>query len=92
MATVGIWNVKNNLSRVIDYVSDEKKVDEQTFKDLHNELEYISDDYKTEEKKYVTGINCSTNNACKEMKEIKKLFQKEDGIIAFHAYQSFKVP
>ncbi len=90
MATVGIWSVKNNLSRVIDYVSDEKKVDEQTFKDLHNELEYISDDYKTEEKKYVTGINCSTNNACKEMKEIKKLFQKEDGIIAFHAYQSFK--
>lgn len=90
MATVGIWSVKNNLSRVIDYVSDEKKVDEQTFKDLHNELEYISDDYKTEEKKYVTGINCSTNNACEEMKEIKKLFQKEDGIIAFHAYQSFK--
>ena len=90
MATVGIWSVKNNLSRVIDYVSDEKKVDEQTFKDLHNELEYISDDYKTEEKKYVTGINCSTNNACKEMKEIKKHFQKEDGIIAFHAYQSFK--
>ena len=90
MATVGIWNVKNNLSRVIDYVSDEKKVDEQTFKDLHNELEYISDDYKTEEKKYVTGINCSTINACKEMKEIKKHFQKEDGIIAFHAYQSFK--
>ena len=90
MATVGIWSVKNNLSRVIDYVSDEKKVDEQTFKDLHNELEYIYDDYKTEEKKYVTGINCSTNNACKEMKEIKKHFQKEDGIIAFHAYQSFK--
>ena len=90
MATVGIWSVKNNLSRVIDYVSDEKKVDEQTFKDLHNELEYISDDYKTEEKKYVTGINCSTNNACKEMKEIKKHFQKADGIIAFHAYQSFK--
>jgi len=90
MATVGIWSVKNNLSRVIDYVSDEKKVDEQTFKDLHNELEYISDDYKTEEKKYVTGINCSSNNACKEMKEIKKHFQKEDGIIAFHAYQSFK--
>ena len=60
MATVGIWSVKNNLSRVIDYVSDEKKVDEQTFKDLHNELEYISDDHKTEEKKYVTGINCST--------------------------------
>ena len=90
MATVGIWSVKNNLSRVIDYASDEKKVDEQTFKDLHNELEYISDDYKTEEKKYVTGINCSTNNACKEMKEIKKHFQKEDGIIAFHAYQSFK--
>ena len=90
MATVGIWSVKNNLSRVIDYVSDEKKVDEQTFKDLHNELEYISDDYKTEEKKYVTGINCSTINACKEMKEIKKHFQKEDGIIAFHAYQSFK--
>ena len=41
MATVGIWGVKNNLVRVIDYVSNEDKTTE-VLKDLHNEIDYIS--------------------------------------------------
>ena len=41
MATVGIWGVKNNLVRVINYVSNEDKTTE-VFKDLHNEIDYVS--------------------------------------------------
>ncbi len=89
MATVGIWGVKNNLVRVINYVSNEDKTTE-VLKDLHNEIDYISNNNKTEEKLYVSGINCSVNTAYEEMITTKKHFNKTGGIIAFHSYQSFK--
>jgi len=89
MATVGIWGVKNNLVRVINYVSNEDKTTE-VLKDLHNEIDYISNSNKTEEKLYVSGINCSINTVYEEMMITKKHFNKKDGIIAFHSYQSFK--
>ena len=89
MATVGIWEVKNNLVRVINYVSNDDKTTE-ALKDLHNEIDYISNNNKTEEKLYVSGINCSVNTAYEEMIEVKKHFNKTGGIIAFHSYQSFK--
>ena len=89
MATVGIWGVKNNLVRVINYVSNEDKTTE-ALKDLHNEIDYISNNKKTEEKLYVSGINCNVNTAYEEMIEVKKHFNKTGGIIAFHSYQSFK--
>lgn len=89
MATVGIWGVKNNLVRVINYVSNEDKTTE-VLKDLHNEIDYISNSDKTEEKLYVSGINCSVNTAYEEMMLTKNHFNKKYGIIAFHSYQSFK--
>ena len=89
MATVGIWGVKNNLVRVINYVSNEDKTTD-ALKDLHNEIDYISNNNKTEEKLYVSGINCSVNTAYEEMITTKKHFNKTGGIIAFHSYQSFK--
>ena len=49
IATMGIWGVKNNLVRVINYVSNEDKTTE-ALKDLHNEIDYISNNNKTEEK------------------------------------------
>ena len=46
-------------------------------------------DSKTEHKCYVTGLNCSENNARNNMTAVKKKFGKVDGILAFHGYQSF---
>lgn len=89
MAICKIWSVKNNLSRVIEYVANDEKVSEDTYLDLHKELDYVSNDSKTEEKLYVSGINCDYSNAKEEFTTVKKRFNKEQGIIAFHAVQSF---
>ena len=51
---------------------------------------YAIQDYKTEKQLYASGINCLPQTARQEMLQTKKQFNKEDGIIAFHAYQSFK--
>lgn len=39
--------------------------------------------------RYVSGINVSPLTARTEMQAVKKRFGKEDGIVAFHGYQSF---
>ena len=89
MAITKIKGVKNNLSRVIDYISNDEKTNKEIYDDLHNELEYIEEDYKTEKKLYVTGINCGAQSAYEEMMMIKKHYKKEKGNIAFHSIQSF---
>ena len=45
---------------------------------------------KIRQKDNISGINCNVSNAYEEMKQVKKAFQKESGIVAFHGYQSFK--
>lgn len=90
MATVAIWKVSSSLNQVIKYTTNDEKTDLSNYKDLDKSLEYIKDDFKTEEKLFVSGINCIPSNALKEMVDVKKRFMKEDGILAFHAYQSFK--
>ena len=90
MATVAIWKISSSLNQVIKYTTNDEKTDLSNYKDLDKSLEYIKDDFKTEEKLFVSGINCDPTNALKEMVDVKKRFMKEDGILAFHAYQSFK--
>ena len=41
MAVCEIWGVKNNLSRVIDYVNNPEKTDLSLYDDLHNEINDI---------------------------------------------------
>ncbi len=55
-----------------------------------NVIDYIINKDKTDNKKYVTGINCMTDIAFKEMSITKQQFNKTGGILGFHAYQSFK--
>ena len=55
-----------------------------------NVIEYVSNKDKTDNKKYVSGINCLTETAFKEMSIVKKQYNKTNGILGFHAYQSFK--
>ena len=38
---------------------------------------------------YVSGVNCSVITARSEMIAVKKRFGKENGIVAYHGYQSF---
>lgn len=53
-------------------------------------MEYVMDDYKTEEKKLISGINVSVEHAREEMMTTKMHYHKEDKIILWHGYQSFK--
>lgn len=92
MAVTAIWKVSDSLLRVIRYAMDNKKtVDENTGTwNLNKVLEYVEDNNKTQAQHFVTAINCSVNFAYEEMLAVKKQYQKEEGILAFHGYQSFK--
>ena len=104
MAVTRIWPIKSGqLGKVIDYVANTSKTDEQSFsekelQDLYNALHYVEDEEKTaaqgfekgERRLLVTGINCIPENAKQEMTDTKKRFGKTGGILAHHAYQSFR--
>ncbi len=90
MATVGIWKICSSLNQVIKYTTNEEKTDINNYKGLDQSLEYIKDDFKTEKKLFVDGINCKSNNALKEMIDVKKRYMKTDGILGWHAYHSYK--
>ena len=90
MAITKIWPVKDNLSRVCRYISNENKTTEDISDGLNEVLTYTTQGYKTNEKEYITGINCSPAIAVKQMIHTKKSYGKDDGVLAFHAVQSFK--
>ena len=89
MATTGIWKIEKRLDRVIDYITNkEKTINEKNYRDLHTSGESL--DFNCEETYYVTGLNCAIDIAFKEMMMTKKEYNKIDGILGFHAFQSFK--
>ena len=90
MAITKIWPVKDNLSRVYRYISNENKTTEDISDGLNEVLTYTTQGYKTNEKEYITGINCSPATAVKQMIHTKKSYGKDDGVLAFHAVQSFR--
>ena len=90
MAITKIWPVKDNLSRVYRYISNEDKTTEDISDGLNEVLTYTTQGYKTNEKEYITGINCSPATAVKQMIHTKKSYGKDDGVLAFHAVQSFR--
>lgn len=53
------------------------------------EAEEIADEGEPLMEQYVSGINCAPETARMEMTAVKKKYGKEDGIVAFHGYQSF---
>lgn len=63
---------------VIDYAADPSKTDSA-----------IHDESIETHQQFVTGINCLPATARDEMQAVKKRFGKEDGVIAYHGYQSF---
>ena len=98
MATTKIWKVIKRMDHVIDYAEDKEKTkaieyrknNEIVVDDLINVIDYAKNADKTEREFYVTGINCEPDSAYEEMQDTKKYYHKEDKILAFHAYQSFK--
>lgn len=91
LATTKIWAIKDSLSRVVDYAVNPQKT---IFSDLKQVLLYAENKDKTTDKNeqtmYVTGINCNEKTAFEEMSYTQKKYDKCDGNVAYHAYQSFK--
>lgn len=87
---MAIWDIKSNLGQVIKYTTDIYKTDLSNYPNLEKSLEYIKDEFKTENKLYVSGINCNPDTALKDMIRVKEQYNKKDGVLGFHAYQSFK--
>ncbi|MCM1508853.1 MAG: relaxase/mobilization nuclease domain-containing protein [Ruminococcus flavefaciens] len=94
MAVVKIWKVKSRLDRVIDYVANIEKTENESYEEtdidlLHDVIEYTTNGLKTEDKYFVSGIHCQPEFACEQMIETKRQHKNTKGILAFHAYQSF---
>lgn len=49
----------------------------------------IADEGGTIMQQYVSGVNCTPTTARAEMLAVKKRYGKDEGIMAFHGYQSF---
>ncbi len=95
----------SSMNVVIDYVENPDKTTEMVYalqtdekreytyeehESMIDVMEYAMNDYKTEERRLVSGINLSVENARNEMMITKRQYGKEDGIILWHGYQSFK--
>lgn len=94
MATTAIWDIKGRLDKVVNYAKNPNKTDASLYSQselqaLGDVMDYTTQDYKTEKKLFVTGVNCDPETARDQMVITKRRFFKEDGILAFHAYQSF---
>ena len=94
MAVTRIWAVRNNLSQVVDYASNKSKTDLSKYSDLIDALHYASDEDKTnlenEQRLLVEGINCDPDIAARQMIDTKEIYGKTGGVVAYHAYISFK--
>ena len=104
MAVTSLWAVKGWLGKVVLYVEDPEKTSapkryeerDSASQDLDDVIRYAVDQEKTtlpEEVSYrqrlVSGVNCNPATARKEMLAVKRRFGKEDGVVAYHGYQSF---
>ena len=97
MAVTRLWPVKDRLSRVIDYAENPMKTTragagypDADWQAIHDVLAYAQDEEKTEKEYFCEGINCDPKTARDEFITVKKQFDKEDGIQAYHGYLSFK--
>ena len=90
MAVTKIWAIKDSLQRVLDYAANPDKTE---YDALAQTLHYAENDAKTklnESAQLVTGIHCRVDHAWEDMRAVQERFGKTDGVVALHAYQSFR--
>ena len=93
MPVTSIWPIKGNYVKAIDYITNPEKTekpDKDVVSELEDVLDYVSNGEKTNQKYYVSGINCDPDQASVEFQTVKQNYEKTDGVLAFHAIQSFK--
>ena len=96
MATTKIWDVSAHVSKLLAYVANKNKTtmevqngfDDEEMRLAAEMLGLSSDHFATEEKKFVTGINCTPENANEVMLTLLEGVSPTS-IQAYHGYQSF---
>ena len=93
MAVTKIWNIRGRAGSPLEYIANPEKTQreftEQQKQALEDVIAYAADEDKTEKLFYTTGINCSVECARDQFDTAKIRFNKHDGNVAYHAYQSF---
>ena len=97
MATTKIWDVSAHVSKLLAYVANKNKTTMELENKNFDESEKLAaeilglpyDHFATEEKKFVSGINCTPDNAKEIMLSLLEDTDSSD-IQAYHGYQSFK--
>lgn len=97
MATTKIWDVKAHVSKLLAYVANKNKTTMELEVKSDNEAENLAaeilglppEHFLHEEKKFVTGINCTPENANEVMLTLLE-GTSPSNIQAYHGYQSFK--
>ena len=93
MAVTKIWNIRGRAESPLEYIANPEKT-QREFTDaqkqaLEDVIAYAANEDKTEKLFYTTGINCSVECARDQFDITKLSFNKHDGNVAYHAYQSF---
>ncbi len=93
IAATKIRSIRGDVSRTLDYAANEHKTTGthtvHYYQALTDVLDYIEQPEKTHDVQYITGIYCDERNARDEFVNVKRMFDKNDGIQCFHAIQSF---
>lgn len=93
MATTGIWKIEKRLDHVLNYVINPEKTTKDSstsYQEFHKLDEYENMSYETEQSCYVSSLNCSTHRTYQDMMFTKDQYGKKNGILGYHAFQSFK--
>ena len=97
MATTKIWDVKAHVSKLLAYVANKNKTTMELEVESDNEAENLAaeilglppEHFLHEKKKFVTGINCTPENAHEVMLTLLEGTSLSE-IQCYHGYQSFK--
>ena len=99
MAVTSIWHVSNRIDMALDYIMNPEKTTEKpelspeavaARQAVGDVINYASNADKTEQMMYVTGINCTPETALEDFMRTKRFWDKTDGRLAYHGYQSFR--
>ena len=94
MAVTRIWRIRGDAGAPIQYVENPEKTkndfSEEDRQALADVITYAANEKKTEKRYFTTGINCSVYTARDQFENTKISFNKQGGIVALHAYQSFE--
>lgn len=92
MAVSKIWAVHENVGSTVSYIENPDKTFDKTenmYSDFEDTLGYVLESVKTDNGRLVYGLNCDALKAEEEFLRVKREFDNEDGIQAYHGYISF---